>query len=227
MRVVGVDACRGGWVAAVLADGELAATAAAGTLAQILSAYPDAAVIAVDMPLGLLERGWREADTLAAAALPGCRSRVFMVPPRAAWDAATYAEAVSVCRRLTDPPAGFSRQAWALKDKLRQANDAYAGLHQRLFEVHPEISFAGLNGGRPVVASKKTWNGQMARRALLAGAGIHLPDHLPQAGTAAADDVLDAAAAAWSAGRIAAGRAVSLPRPPGADGAGLPVAIWY
>ena len=44
-----------------------------------------------------------------------------MVPPRAAWEADTYPDAVAACRRLTDPPAGFSRQAWGLKAKLEEA----------------------------------------------------------------------------------------------------------
>ena len=66
------------------------------------------------MPLGLVERGWREADRLGAARLGAHRSRLFMVPPRAVWDVEKYEEAVGRCRRLTDPTAGFSRQAFGL-----------------------------------------------------------------------------------------------------------------
>jgi predicted RNase H-like nuclease len=44
---------------------------------------------------------------------------------------------------------------------------------------------------------------------------------------AAADDVVDALAALWSAERIHAGRAGSLTSPPAVDSAGLPMAIWY
>lgn len=40
------------------------------------------------------------------------------------------------------------------------------------------------------------------------------------------DDLIDACAAAWTAGRIARGQAVSFPSPPERDAAGLPVAIW-
>ena len=54
----------------------------------------------------------------------------------------------------------------------------------------------------------------MARRALLAGVGISLPGNLAAAGAAAPDDILDAAAVAWSADRIARGQASSLPDPP-------------
>ena len=227
VRAVGVDACRRGWVAVVLDDGRLAATRHATTLAEIVDAYPEAEAVGVDMPLGLADRGWREADRLAAIRLGAYRSRVFLVPPRAAWDAGDHAGAVRACRRLTEPPAGFSRQAWGLKDKLGEANELYARPRQRLFEVHPEISFAELNGGPPVAAGKKTWNGQMARRALLADAGIRLREDLADAGTVPPDDILDAAAAAWSAGRIARGQASSLPGPPQTGTGGVAMAIWF
>jgi predicted RNase H-like nuclease len=227
VTAVGVDACRGGWVAAVLDSGRLTEIRVTATLAEIVEAFPDAGVIGVDMPLGLLEHGWREADRRAAARLGARRSRLFMVPPRAAWEAGTYPDALAACRRLTDPPAGFSRQAWGLKAKLSEANRLRGRLHDRLFEVHPEISFAELNGGTPVAAGKKTWNGQMTRRGLLGGAGIHLPDDLAEDGTVPADDILDAAAVAWTATRIASGRAASLPSPPQPDDAGRPIAIWY
>jgi len=227
VRVAGVDAWRGGWVAVLLEDGQVSDVRLAVTLDQITDGCPDAAAVGVDMPLGLVERGWREADRLGAARLGAHRSRLFMVPPRAVWDAGKYEEAVGRCRQLTDPPAGCSRQAFGLQKKLLAANELYARLPGRLFEVHPEISFAELNGGAPVAASKKTWNGQIARRALLARAGIVLPDNLASAGNIPPDDILDAGAVAWSAARIAAGRASSLPHPPQAGADGAAIAIWF
>ncbi|HEY1919874.1 MAG TPA: DUF429 domain-containing protein [Streptosporangiaceae bacterium] len=227
MRVAGVDGCRSGWVAVVLDGGQVTGTLVAATLREVVDACPQAGVIGVDMPMGLIDRGWREADRLAAARLGEQRSRLFMVPPRAAWAAATYPEAVAVCRELTEPPAGFSKQAWGLKDKISQAGELRAAQPGRLFEVHPELAFAELNGGRTVAASKKPWNGQMSRRALLAEAGLHLPDDLGPTGMVAVDDILDAAAVAWSAARIAVGTAACLPGPPPAGPDGQPIAIWY
>jgi len=227
MRAVGVDGCHTGWVAVVLDDGRVTAARAAATLGEIVAACPGAAAVGVDMPVGLVARGWRAADELAAARLGRQRSRVFRVPPRPAWAAPTHAAAVAVCRQLTNPPASFSVQAWSLKAKIGQAEQVRADYPGLLHEVHPELSFAELNGGRPVAAAKKTWNGQMIRRDLLAGAGLRLPGDLGPAGAIPADDVLDAAAVAWSAARIAVGRAVSLPSPPGTDDVGLPMAIWY
>jgi predicted RNase H-like nuclease len=44
--------------------------------------------------------------------------------------------------------------------------------------------------------------------------------------TALLDDVLDAAAAAWTANRIATGQAMTLPDPPELSD-GLRICIWY
>jgi predicted RNase H-like nuclease len=224
MRVTGVDACPGGWVAVDLDDGQWAGTRFAPRLEPLITACP--APVGVDMPLGLLARGWRRADDLAAARLGRQHSRVFRVPPRPALLAATHAAAVIICRRLTDPPAGFSIQAWGLREKILEADLLRAGQPGLLHEVHPELSFARLAGGHPVAASKKTWNGQMTRRALLAAAGIRLPDSLPAAGQVPPDDILDAAAVAWTTARIAAGQAAALPPAPQPDDAGHPITIW-
>jgi predicted RNase H-like nuclease len=76
--------------------------------------------------------------------------------------------------------------------------------NDRVFEVHPEVSFRELLG-RPL-APKSTALGVAERRLALAKAGIDLPD-LPYP----TDDVLDAAVAAWSAARFASGAARPLP----------------
>ena len=227
MWVAGIDACPGGWVAVVLAGPGVVDVGFRGGLAELVAAYPDVGVVGVDMPLGLLARGWRQADRLAAERLGAQRSRVFRIPPGPVWDEPAFARAVTRCRELTEPAMGFSVQAWALRPKLQQAAALRAAQPGLLFEVHPELSFAALNDGTPVAASKKTWNGQMRRRSLLAAAGVRLPDHLVAAGPVPPDDVLDAAAVAWSAGRIARGEAVVLPDPPECGQDGQPIAIRY
>jgi hypothetical protein len=72
------------------------------------------------------------------------------------------------------------------------------------------------------VFGKRSWNGQQERLALLRATGIELPARL-EAGLAPADDVIDAAAAAWSAHRIARGEAQPLP----AGHVSRVGAIWY
>lgn len=224
--VVGVDACRTGWVAVTLCEG-------AGSpgripphgLSELLGRLPDAAVVAVDMPLGLLTAGWRAAEALARAKVAPHGSRVFPVPPRGVWEADDFDEANLRCRSLTGQ--GLSRQTWGLAAKLREANACRDGGDHRLYEVHPEVSFAAVDEGRPVAWSKKSWNGQAVRRRLLEDQGIVLPDDLGPAGRVPSDDVLDAAVAAWSARRIALGTARSLPEPPQEADTGLSAAIWY
>ncbi|MFF7656104.1 DUF429 domain-containing protein [Streptomyces sp. NPDC007983] len=223
--VVGVDACRSGWVAVTLRGGAFAGAETAGGLSDLLARVGDVAVVAVDMPLGMLKSRRRRAEELAAERLGAHRSRVFPVPPREVWEQPDYDAANACCRRLTG--AGLSRQSWGLAAKLREANACRDGGDHRLHEVHPEVSFAAMRDDVPVAWSKKGWNGQAVRRRLLEGQGIVLPDDLGPAGRVPSDDVLDAAAAAWSAHRIALGTAVSLPAPPEVSDTGLPIAIWY
>jgi predicted RNase H-like nuclease len=94
-----------------------------------------------------------------------------------------------------------------------------------LFEAHPEVSFRTM-AGEPLAHAKKTWAGQARRRELLAKQGIVLPDSLGPAGQAPPDDVLDAAAVAWTAHRMATGTAGSYPDPPEIQD-GARIAIWY
>ncbi|MFD5736590.1 DUF429 domain-containing protein [Streptomyces sioyaensis] len=97
VTVLGVDACPGGWLTVELRDGCFAEARAVTTLRSLLpvAASGGVAVVAVDMPLGLLETGWRRADTEAAALLGPLRGSVFRVPPRAVWLEATYAAAAA------------------------------------------------------------------------------------------------------------------------------------
>jgi predicted RNase H-like nuclease len=219
-RVAGVDAWRGGWVAVTLRDGAFETAFVAAAFGDLLGELGEVAVVGVDMPIGLVAAGWRQADRLARAGLGSRRSSIFATPPRPVLDAGGYAEANLRCRELTGQ--GLSRQAWALVPRIREVDEFRTD--RRLFEVHPETSFQRLAGAPP--ASKRTWAGLTRRRALLSGAGITLPDDLGAAGAAGPDDVLDAGAAAWTAARIAAGTAVSLPDPPEPGDDGRPIAIW-
>jgi len=214
MRVTGVDACRGGWVAVSLTDGGVSEVRTGASLGLVISGRLDAA--GIDMPLGLLESGWREADLQARLLLGPRRSSVFAIPPRAVWLQDEYAAANRLCRELTGK--GFSVQAWNLRPKLLEANEFRAASGYRLFEVHPELAFAALAGG-PLADSKHTARGRQLRRELLAGAGIVVPGRAGVRGVAGVPlaDLLDAAAAAWSAQRIAAGQAAVIPDPPGSD----------
>jgi predicted RNase H-like nuclease len=233
LTVTGVDGCAAGWVAVTLgppvtglvgpggsSDPDAAAALAGAwpadsplavkvTVAATLDLLPLAAVTGIDMPLGLLRAGWRDADRLARRALGRRGVTVFAIPPRAVWQCQSYAEANRLCRELAGK--GLSVQAWGLRRKIAEADQfrrraATGPGGVRLHEVHPELSFAAL-AGAPLPDTKHTPAGLAVRRELLARVGITLPRKVSYA---AEDDLLDAAAVAWSARRIATGSAVTL-----------------
>jgi predicted RNase H-like nuclease len=221
--VSGVDGCAGGWIAVTLSAG---GTVTSVTVAAALDGLSLACVTGIDTPLGLLGAGWREADRLARRALGRRGVTVFAIPPRPVWECASYAAAGRACRDLTGK--GFSVQAWGLRRKIAEA-DTYRRRASsaippvRLYEVHPELSFTAM-AGAPLADGKHTRAGLAARRELLMGEGITLP---PRVAGAAQDDLLDAAAVAWSARRIAAGRATVLTSPAQRADDGEEIAIRY
>jgi predicted RNase H-like nuclease len=243
MRVIGVDACRRGWVAVSLEVSplphqahRLVAVRMDGSLAGVLDQADrdPAGVVGIDMPLGLLESGWREADKAARGLLGPRRSSVFAIPPRAVWAQLSYQAANELCRELTGQ--GFSVQAWGLRAKLLEANQYRAAGEHPMYEVHPELAFAAM-AGAPLGDSKHTAAGRQLRRELLARTGIVLPasssGRVPGTraaacyGAAPVTDTLDAAAVAWSAWRIATGQAVILPDRPQRDRQGHQITIRY
>jgi predicted RNase H-like nuclease len=219
MRVTGIDACRGGWVAVSLETPGAASVRAGASLASLLDEDP-AVIVGIDMPLGLLDSGWREADRVARGLLGPRRSSVFAIPPRAVWAEPSYQAANQRCRELTGQ--GFSIQAWGLRAKLLEANQYRDTCGRPMYEVHPELAF-GAMAGAPLPQSKHTAPGRDLRRDLLARAGIILP----AAGPAPLTDTLDAAAVAWSARRIAAGHAKVIPGRPQHDTRSREITIRY
>lgn len=216
--VTGVDGCRGGWVAVTLGGPGGARVTVAGTL----DGLELRGVTGIDMPLGLLAGGWRTADALARRALGRRGVTVFAIPPRPVWEGASYAAANAACRELTG--RGMSAQAWGLRTRVLEADRFRASSRVPLYEVHPELSFSAL-GGAPVPVSKHSAEGLAVRRRLLAAAGITLPARA--AAGAGEDDVLDAAAVAWSARRILLGTAVTLTDPAQVADDGSQIAIRY
>jgi predicted RNase H-like nuclease len=212
-RVLGVDGAADGWFGVLLVDGYFAGADLKPTVAALLDRHPDAEVVAVDIPIGLPVGKTRPADAAAKRFVGGQRAAsVFPTFPRDVLMAKPYEVALEAARRLG---TGLSRQAYALRDRI----DEVAGLaaaDKRVVEIHPEVSFRVMKG-TPLRYSKHTWSGLAERRALLANVGILLHDNLTGGERAAPDDVVDAAAAAWSALRIAEGRSATLPAEPSGD----------
>ncbi|HYB87371.1 MAG TPA: DUF429 domain-containing protein [Streptosporangiaceae bacterium] len=224
MRVIGIDGCRKGWIGVVIDGGQVEALFAR-RIADLVAGAGAVAGIAIDIPIGLPEHGARAADLAARARLGRLASSLFVTPVRAALAAEPYREATALAVRLTG--AGISQQAYRLREKIFEVEDWLPGSPAPVWEVHPEISFAVANGA-PLGYSKHTWAGSQLRRMILTRQGLVLEGPLLPAGQhAGADDVLDAAIAAWSARRLAAGAGQSLPaRPEQLTASGRPMAIW-
>ena len=224
MRVVGIDGCRKGWVGIVL-DGSRIEPLFARRVADLVDGAGDVAGIAIDIPIGLPDHGVREADRAARQRLGRLASSVFLTPVRAALAVEPYRAATAVAVRLTG--SGISQQAYRLREKIFEVESWLPGRPAPVWEVHPEVSFAVANGA-PLDYSKHTWAGGQERRLILDRQGLIMAGPLLPAGRhAGADDVLDAAIAAWSARRLAAGGGQSLPAAPGElTPDGRPMAIW-
>lgn len=207
-RVAGVDGTKGGWVAVELVDGRFAGARLLRPVETRFEELADAELIAVDVPIGF---GPRAADAAARRFLGRAASTVFAIPGR------------ELLERPFGPGLGISAQAHALGRRILHVT-ALAASDARLHEAHPEVSFRAMSGA-PLRFRKKSAGGVVERLELLRLRGIELGD-LGEAAACPIDDVLDAAAAAWSADRIAGGRARSLPEPPELVD-GRPVAIWY
>ncbi len=233
--VGGADGCPGGWVAVWL-DSEGGLCARVYGSAGALMAEPWT-VLGIDVPIGLRSVGDplatepREVDRLARRVLGGGRaSSVFPAPLR---ETAGLGRAAASELTRAATGRGVGAQHFAIYAKAHEVDGllrADPGLAERVFEVHPEVSFAVLSEGRGLVESKRSEAGRAVRQGLVeqvfgpgAFGAVRGQVGRREAGD---DDVLDALAVLWSAGRVAAGSARSLPDPPEIDSAGLRMAIF-
>jgi len=224
MSVVGVDGCKRGWIAIVLDDAGRTRGQFVGHLDDLGDAIEGVDAVAIDIPIGLPSTGRRQADDAARDLLGPRRNSVFYAPVREAITAATHAEASAISKRITGH--GISQQSLALAPKILEAERWAVSTTAPVWEVHPEVSFAVMLG-HPADHPKSTWSGLRERLDALRDAGIIVDDIGSAGAMAGADDVLDAAVAAWSAARLRRGDGISLPDPPEtAPGTSRPIAIW-
>lgn len=216
VQSVGVDGCPGGWVAVELGDGHFSRALFRPSFAEILTVFPEATTVGVDIPIGLPESGPRDADIAARAFVGARRSSVFTTPTR------------QLLETEWRPGLGITRQSHGLGQRIFEVDRAIdqSGRQDRIYEIHPEVSFAAMQGS-PLAEPKTSWNGLHIRRYLLRASGVDVPDRLPSIGVVPAEDLLDAAAAAWTANRIATHTAMALPQTPPIDASRRAIAIWY
>jgi len=226
--VAGVDSCPYGWIAVLVTFFEEVVAEEHHLLMRFgdlfrLGSPPG--FVAVDVPLGLLDEpaeGGRECDRAARKVLGQPRaSSIFSPPSRSSLECRDFDEA----RRF-----GLNRQSFGILPKVREmAGIITPDLQTRIREVHPEISFYVMAGLAAAGSGKKKKEGREERIRLLEDHYYQVHEGLASfpSGKAAADDILDAYACAWTAMRIFRGEAGCLPEDPPTDSKGLRMEIWY
>jgi predicted RNase H-like nuclease len=184
-------------------------------------------ILAVDMPIGLMDEPipGRACEPEARALLPGKASSVFPTPCRPALACTTHAAANAASRKLGK---GLNQQTFHLFPKMREIDELMRGsrkLQRIVYEAHPELAFARMNGGQPVLSKKRKPDGFAERHKLLARHGFKWKAE-PLSG-AARDDVLDAMAVCRTATLIADGTATRLGPVRARDSYDLPMNIWF
>lgn len=235
--VVGVDGCKGGWVAVTrtLSSGRSKVSLWRRFDLLLEQLGPGAAAIMVDMPIGMPDHGKRACETLARKRLaPKRHSSVFASPARPMISFDTYQEANKWGKQTGH--GGLMKQTWMITPKIREVDALLQPQDQSILsEAHPELAFWRLNDENPCHHPKKTLEGQKERLALLHANGCAAAASLIDQArvlastmsgvTVAIDDVMDACALSLTARARLRGDAIQL-----TDGArdarGLLMEIW-
>lgn len=226
----GVDGCRAGWIQITLGPQSAIVSRCLPDAAGLVRQEPRPDAIAIDIPIGLPASGPRACDLEARRLLGPRRSSVFSAPLRAMLEARSWEEACAIRSRIEGKR--IPKQLWGILPKIREVDALLrADLHGAgglLREAHPELCFRSW-AGRPLEHAKKRPAGRRERLALVsrhfgAKAFERVREAHPRRDVAD-DDILDAFAALWTAERILAGSAHTLPEHPPRDACGLPMQI--
>jgi predicted RNase H-like nuclease len=228
--LAGVDSCTGGWIVAIDdCSGRPPLCRRLDSFSAIMALRPEPSMVAIDVPIGLLERGARDCDVQARRLLAARRNSVFTTPIRATLQARSHSEASA--RRFAVEGKKISLQAWGIICKINEVDaalQAHLDWRPRVREVHPELCFYHLNAKHPMEYAKKFADGKKERLDLLRVEFGSAVDAAVASGglSCKTDDVIDAFVSLWAARRIAAGSASRLPAVPSRDRFGLPMEMW-
>jgi predicted RNase H-like nuclease len=232
-HVAGVDGTPGGWAVVMMRAGRSAIRKVAA-LSSILDGTTDFDVIAIDVPIGLLdayEVGGRACDRAARKFLgKGRRNSVFPAPVRPVLAATSWDDACARSRASAPHGKALTRQTFAILPKIREVDELLQTrpeLREVVREVHPEVCFRELVG-KPMEHRKASILGREERMRALARSfsELHLAEKWGRDQGLPIEDIMDAAVACWSALRLVAGKGRSLPACVPFDTTGLPMAIW-
>ena len=164
---IGVDGCKGGWIAAILDRGSLRIERFT-TIREIIRNHPVFDFFLIDMAVGLRNSPEQlRPDDLARKELGRRSSTVFPIPSREA----VYAEGEDAQKEANLRVLGksLSRQTINILPKLRELDeflDVNPRFKNRILESHPELDFARLSGA-VLMSRKKERNGLEERIAVL------------------------------------------------------------
>ena len=216
-RVGGADVCRAGWALATLDVEAEPGSPESRPSVHLVERFDEVvamvrdgglALVAVDIPIGLPDSGRRACDTEARTVVGPRRSSVFSAPIRPLLGTSSHAEANA--RSLGIAGRGISIQAFGLFERIIEVDSLLtAELQGWIREVHPEVVFARLNGGQPLLNPKRRTAGRIERLEILRPYVGDVSD-LPRPSGMAGDDALDAVAAALAARAVVRGEGIVL-----------------
>jgi len=204
----GADGCKDKWIAVVESHSgrtEIWEPQPFGGLCR----SPSLELIVIDIPIGLVNSGAREADTAARRFLRQRACCVFTAPIRPMLDCQTWVEACSL--RFEIEAKKISKQQFGILSKVREVDaELRRGAGVKVREGHPEVSFAIMNGDSPIPISKKKRAGKAQRQELIYA---QFPDAKLRISECRiyVEDILDAYALLWTARRIQHGSARRFP----------------
>ncbi|MGB2265803.1 MAG: DUF429 domain-containing protein [Akkermansiaceae bacterium] len=225
----GIDGCPAGWLILTQHPDARISACIHSSLDEFAPRLGPDHIVAIDMPIGLPcpDHYPRACDTGARQALGSRACCVFSAPCRGTLDHIDNYTAASAWHKDATGKA-ISHQAFNILPKIHEL-DTYLGRHPAtaaFYEVHPEISFAHMNGSdehiAPLLNKKSFPTGEHERAALIA-ANLSCPAELStlqqQLGPRSKDgktrwalnDLHDALAALWTAQRISTGTATTYP----------------
>ena len=153
--VAGIDGCRNGWILAIADHNGLTRVELVKDGFKTIARRTALGITVVDIPIGLPERGARSADVQARKMLQGRGCCVFPAPLRPLLGCDGQ-ESMSAKRVAIDGKR-VNLQMAALVPKIVEVDKVLnRRLQLRIREGHPEVSFACMNGGKPITEKKKS-----------------------------------------------------------------------
>ena len=224
---VGVDGCKGGWVAASINNGELYLKKYTDFSKMVFDIAQFDGVL-VDMVMGLpsnIEQYEKRPDGIARKIVKPRTSTVFAVPTRQA--VYEFTKDKQKDANLSAIGKGLSEQTIAIIPKMREvdefllSNEEYMNV---IRESHPEVCFARLNG-EVFMTNKSEKEGITDRVQVLSRYLQNLSEEYVRTSAkklgCKPDDILDAICLAVTANLDAQGRSEIIPENPSTDDKGI------